>query len=89
MQNNLTKKGCSTVDMMQYSLGACAESLILNSFFGFAMLYYTKALGLSPQWAGWAAALATFWDAVTDPVMGHISDDDRLLFFHLVCSWCI
>jgi GPH family glycoside/pentoside/hexuronide:cation symporter len=41
------------------------------------MLYYTKALGLSPLLAGWAMAASSIWDAVTDPVMGHISDNTR------------
>ena len=71
---------CSTFDMTKYSLGACSESLIINSFFGFAMLYYTKALGLSPENAGLAAFIATFWDAVSDPIMGHISDNTKNKF---------
>ena len=66
--------------MTKYSLGACTESLVLNSFFGFSMLYYTKALGLSPELAGIATFIATFWDAITDPVMGHISDNTRNRF---------
>ena len=72
--------GCSTSEMLKYSLGACTESLILNTFFGFSMLYYTKALGLSPELAGIATFIATLWDAVTDPVMGHISDNTRNRF---------
>ena len=72
--------GCSTVAMTKYSLGACMESLVLNSFFGFSMLYYTKALGLGADLAGWATAIATLWDAVSDPIMGHISDNTRNRF---------
>jgi len=71
---------CSTLEMVKYSLGACTESLVLNSFFGFSMLYYTKALGLSAALAGIATAIATLWDAVTDPVMGHISDNTKNRF---------
>lgn len=71
---------CSTPEMVKYSLGACTESLILNSFFGFSMLYYTKALGLAPELAGTATFIATIWDAVTDPIMGHISDNTRSRF---------
>ena len=63
INDNLKAQSCSTPEMVKYSLGACTESLILNSFFGFAMLYYTKALGLSPEYAGWAAFVATIWDA--------------------------
>lgn len=71
---------CTTFDMTKYALGACAESLILNSFFGFSMLYYTKSLGLSPSLAGIATFIATWWDGITDPIMGHISDNTKSRF---------
>jgi len=73
-------KTCSTPSMVKYSLGACTESLVLNSFFGFSMLYYTKALGLGAELAGLATFIATFWDAISDPIMGHISDNTRSRF---------
>jgi GPH family glycoside/pentoside/hexuronide:cation symporter len=52
----------------------------MNSLFGYAMLYYTDALGLKHAEAGIAMALAVFWDAITDPVMGHITDNTRSRF---------
>jgi GPH family glycoside/pentoside/hexuronide:cation symporter len=52
----------------------------MNSLFGFAMLYYTDALGLKHAEAGIAMAMAVFWDAITDPVMGHISDNTKSRF---------
>jgi GPH family glycoside/pentoside/hexuronide:cation symporter len=66
--------------MISYSVGECANSLLMNSIFGFAMLYYTDALGLSPALAGLAMAVAVFWDALTDPVMGHVTDNTRSRF---------
>jgi GPH family glycoside/pentoside/hexuronide:cation symporter len=71
---------CSRSNMISYSVGECANSLIMNSLFGFAMLYYTDALGLRHADAGIAMALAVFWDAITDPVMGHISDNTKSRF---------
>jgi GPH family glycoside/pentoside/hexuronide:cation symporter len=71
---------CSRSSMFGYSIGECTNSLIMNSLFGFAMLYYTDALGLKHADAGIAMALAVFWDAITDPVMGHISDNTRSRF---------
>jgi len=68
---------CSTGSMLTYSLGECANSLVMNGIFGFAMLFYTKSLGLDPTWAGLAMSLSVFWEAVTEPVMGHISDNTR------------
>lgn len=68
---------CSFGGMLNYGLGECASSLVMNSVFSFAMLYYTKALNLDPFWAGIALAASVFWEGITEPVMGHISDNTR------------
>lgn len=73
-------KTCSTFEMVKYSTGECAFSLINNSLLAFAAIYYTDALGLDPILAGIAMFVSIFWDAVTDPVMGHISDNTRSRF---------
>lgn len=31
-------------------------------------------VGISPYWIGVIVLLARIWDAITDPLMGHISD---------------
>jgi len=63
--------------MLTYSLGECANSLVMNGIFGFAMLFYTKSLGLDPRWAGFAMSLSVFWEAISEPIMGHVSDNTR------------
>lgn len=63
--------------MLSYGLGECANSLVTNGIFGFAMLFYIKALGLDPKWAGIAMSASVFWEAISEPVMGHISDNTR------------
>lgn len=66
--------------MFGYCFGECANSLVMNGIFGFAMLCYTKALGLDPAWAGIAMSVSVFWEALSEPVMGHISDRTRSRF---------
>jgi GPH family glycoside/pentoside/hexuronide:cation symporter len=39
--------------------------------------FYSDSVGLSPLWAGLAASLAIVWDAISDPLMGIISDKTR------------
>jgi glycoside/pentoside/hexuronide:cation symporter, GPH family len=60
-----------------YATGEGATSLTMNGIANFAMLYYTQVLGLSASYAGLALAITLVWDAVTDPVMGHITDNTR------------
>ncbi|MBK1877417.1 MFS transporter [Pelagicoccus mobilis] len=70
----------TTWNIIGYSLGEGAGSLVMNSINGFALLFYTDALGLPAKMAGLALSLAVFWDAITDPAMGYISDNSRSRF---------
>ncbi|MEN8248850.1 MAG: MFS transporter [Bacteroidota bacterium] len=67
-------------DIFFYSTGDGVNSLVMNGIFAFAMLYYTEALGLNYAMAGIAMAVATFWDAITDPLMAYISDNTKSRF---------
>lgn len=67
-------------DIVFYSFGEGANSMALNSIMNFAMLYFTKVLGLGPKYASMALAITIFFDAITDPLMGHISDNTRSRF---------
>ena len=67
-------------DIVAYSTGDGALSLMINSFFSFTFIYYTEAIGLDPEWTGAALGAATLWDAITDPLMGHVTDNTRSRF---------
>lgn len=43
----------------------------------YVLAFYTDVVGLGAGLAGLAAAIAVVWDAVTDPVMGVVSDRTR------------
>lgn len=66
-------------DILAYTTGDGVNSLVVNSM-GFAMLYYTEALRLDHALAGLVISIAVFWNAVTEPVMGHITDNTRSRF---------
>lgn len=66
--------------LLGYALGEGAVSITMNGIANFAMLYYTQVLGLGPAYAGLALSITLFWDAVTDPVMGHLTDNTRSRF---------
>jgi len=61
-------------DLWGYASGEGASSITMNGFSNFGMLFYTQIMGMSPELAGIALSIATVWDAVTDPLMGTISD---------------
>ena len=47
--------------MLAYGVGECANSLVMNGVFGFAMIFFTKALGLNPKCAGVAMSASVVW----------------------------
>ena len=60
-----------------WSVGSMSETLMANSITFLALPIYNIALGVSPVLVGWATALPRLWDAITDPLMGNISDNTR------------
>ncbi len=77
MEITASKQKVPTSRIFGYALGEGALSITINGISNFAMLYYTKVLGLDAAYAGLALAVTLFWDAITDPVMGHITDNTR------------
>ncbi len=57
-----------------YGIGATAESSISAAFNAFNFLFYNNVLGLSGTLCGLAVTIALVFDAVSDPLVGSISD---------------
>ncbi len=60
-----------------YGCGAMADNLIMNAFAGLVLPVYNIALFINPVLLGWAMAIPRIFDAITDPIMGNISDNTR------------
>jgi len=57
-----------------FGLGQMAEGIKNSSFSAFLLFYYNQVLGLPAESAGLAIAISLIFDAVTDPVIGTVSD---------------
>jgi Na+/melibiose symporter-like transporter len=57
-----------------YGVGQGADGIKTAAFSTFLFFYYNQVLGLSGSLAGMAALLALVVDAITDPMIGQISD---------------
>jgi Na+/melibiose symporter-like transporter len=57
-----------------YAVGAAANGVKTDMFTFFLLFFYTNIAGLEPALAGLAILVALCVDAVTDPLMGTISD---------------
>lgn len=57
-----------------FGIGACGETVFLGMFNAFIAIFYNQAIGLSNSLIGLAIMLAMLGDAVSDPVIGMVSD---------------
>jgi len=67
----------SLVEKIAYGMGGGGEVLMSNIIFILAYPIYQAGLGIDARLIGWAVGLPRFWDAITDPFMGNISDNAR------------
>ena len=57
-----------------YAIGAASESMMSIAFNTFNFFFYTNILGIPGTLAGLAITIALVFDAITDPLVGAISD---------------
>lgn len=62
------------MEMFSYGAGNLSFSIALQLMIAYLVFYGTAVLHIPGSWVGLMAAIGVIWDAVTDPVMGHISD---------------
>lgn len=62
---------------LSFGIGAIGEAVYLGMFNTFIVIYYNQAIGLSNTLIGLAIMLALIADAVTDPLVGVLSDRHR------------
>jgi glycoside/pentoside/hexuronide:cation symporter, GPH family len=67
----------SVVQKSSWALGSVADVYMTNALNYLAHPIYNMGLGVDPRMLGWALGLPRIWDAISDPLMGHISDNTR------------
>ena len=59
---------------LAFGIGATGEGVTNWVFAGLTFFFYNQVLGLSGSLTGLAVLIAIIFDAISDPVMGSISD---------------
>lgn len=57
-----------------YSLGGTGDAIAYDFIGSFLMFFLTDLAGISPAIAGSIIGVAVLWDAITDPIIGILSD---------------
>ena len=60
-----------------FGLGGAAETVVLYSVSSFALLFYSQVLGVPAHMVGLALSASLILDALSDPLVGSISDRTR------------
>ncbi len=71
------QKHLSKLQVAFYALPAFPASLVLISVGIYLPNFYTDNLAITAGMLSWVFLIGRFWDAITDPVMGYLSDKTR------------
>lgn len=69
-----TEQRLSIPVMAAYGVGELVQAVITIALYSLLLFYYQQVVGLSGTLTGLALGIALFFDAVTDPVVGSLSD---------------
>ena len=68
--------GITTGTRWAYGTGGAGYGVLYNAHY-FVLIYYSQVLGLDPGLAGLAVGIGLVFDAITDPLIGYLSDSTR------------
>jgi len=66
----------TTSSRWAYGSGGAGYGVLYNAHY-FVLIYYSQVLGLDPGLAGLAVGVGLVFDAITDPLIGYLSDSTR------------
>lgn len=76
--NNVPK--ISFAKKVGYSVGGATDTLAYDFVAAFLLFFLTDFAGVNPVWAGSIITIGVFWDMITDPIIGHLSDKTKTRF---------
>lgn len=57
-----------------YGMGQFSEGIAYNFYYYFYTFFLIQVAELSPAAAGIISGLSVLWDAISDPIIGYLSD---------------
>ncbi|MBR1984415.1 MAG: MFS transporter [Clostridia bacterium] len=77
----MKRRKLTAINKFTYSIGNLGYGTISQTVTNFIMFFGTSVLGISGSLVGLAIAISAFWDGVSDPLVGYISDRHRIGIF--------
>lgn len=73
-ESNVISPKLSILTKLGYGIGTLCDSTAANLYNIFFLVFAINFVGLNPAFAGMISAIAVLWDAITDPIVGYVSD---------------
>lgn len=73
-QKGKSLKKNQTKTKLAYGVGNLGYGTISQTMSNFIMFFGTSVLGISGTLVGIAVAISAFWDGLSDPIVGYVSD---------------
>ena len=64
-----------------YGIGGLGYNALSQTIGSFLMFFCTSIMGLSGTLVGLAIGIASLWDGISDPLVGHLSDRAKVRYF--------
>ncbi len=77
----LSLKNIPMTDKISYGMGNLTYGIISQMVGTYMVFYATAVLGLPGGIIGTVVSISVLWDAISDPLMGYISDITKLKYF--------
>ena len=72
-----TGRTLTTGTLVAYGLPRSGSAMIFVMVAVYLSKFYTDTLLLAPAFVAWTFLIGRFWDGLTDPIMGYVSDATR------------
>lgn len=78
INSSIESNKLSVLTKLGYGVGTLCDSTAANLYNIFFLVFAIDFVGLNPAFAGLISAVAVLWDAITDPIVGFMSDKLKL-----------
>jgi Na+/melibiose symporter-like transporter len=81
LTTKVTNRNIPIIDKVGYGVGNLSIGIAMQVVGTYLVFFSTVILGIPGYLVGLAVSISIFWDAITDPLMGYLSDITKSKIF--------
>jgi len=79
-KNTQDSSSLTRAELLSYSLPSAPTSMLMMMVIVYLAPFYAAEMGMELAAVGGIFALARIWDAISDPIVGNLSDKTRTVY---------